>query len=79
MTASEWKLASQDPILSLLMKKLDGNNLYNLKSRLACEIDFFQIIFSPQRSEFAYVYFSFELAFELKLIVFVNKLGCKQS
>ena len=33
-TASEWKLASQDPILSLLMKKLDGNNFYNLKLRL---------------------------------------------
>ena len=33
-TASEWKLASQDPILSLLMKKPDGNNFYNLKLRL---------------------------------------------
>ena len=39
----------------------------------------FRIIFSPWRSEFAYVCLTFELAFESKLIVFVNKLGCKQS
>ena len=28
------ELASQEPILPLLMKKLDGNNFYNLKLRL---------------------------------------------
>ena len=33
-TASQWKLALQDPILSLLVKKLDGKNFYNLKLRL---------------------------------------------
>ena len=38
----------------------------------------FRIIFSPRCSEFAYVCLSFELTFESKL-VFVNKLGCKQS
>ena len=39
----------------------------------------FRIIFSPWRSEFAYVCLSVELAFESKLIVFMNKTGCKQS
>ena len=46
---------------------------------LAKSTSCFRIIFSPWRSEFAYVSLSFELAFESKLIVFMNKTGCKQS
>ena len=64
------------------MKLLDGNNFYNLKTSakvLAKLTSCFRITFSPRRSKFAYVCLSFELAFESKLIVLMNKIGCKQS
>ena len=34
---------------------------------------------NPLRSEFGYVCLSFELVFESKLVVFINKIECTQS
>ena len=39
----------------------------------------FRIIISPRRSVFTYVCLAFEPAIESKLVVFINKIECKQS
>ena len=83
-TASEWKLASQDPILPLLGKKLDGNSFYNLKLRLQRKYlrnrrVVSGLFLAHGAANLHMCAWLFELAFESKLIVFVNNLECKQS